>query len=162
MCNDIETNDYEKIMKCDADKAIDFLLKFDPDNLWSLTAIEPRGLDPEDGFGIVTECFSPEYDVERCKAWIQSYNDDGWNVYFTPNPPLYALNKKAKKEDIKEARWLYVDIDARGEEDLTLEKERILDNLTSERPKKIPEPTLIIDSGGGMWGFWKLEEPIVF
>jgi hypothetical protein len=80
------------------------------------------------------------------------------NLYFTVNPllPGRSPNKKPKKQDVKELAWLYVDIDPRAGENIETEKRRALAALTAFDPP----PTAIIDSGGGLQGFWKLCEPL--
>ncbi|MBK6704251.1 MAG: hypothetical protein IPG56_11185 [Caulobacteraceae bacterium] len=32
--------------------------------------------------------------------------------------------------------------------------------LTSRLPPGVPPPSAVIDSGGGYWGFWRLEKPL--
>ena len=77
---------------------------------------------------------------------------------------------KARREDVSAVNWLYADIDPVGQEGdggilFDKNRERILAVLQNEaklRGAGIPGlPTVIIDSGGGYWGFWKLETPIV-
>lgn len=146
---------------CDPEQATAFLQEFSPDAPWALTAIWPQGIPgiPEGKKNIYTETFNPD-EVERCKAWIKEINDRGWNIYFMINPPKRYLNKKGSKDDVAEVRWLYVDLDPRAGEPLEQERERIEKLLTTNLPKQIPKPTVIVNSGGGMWGFWKLKIPL--
>jgi hypothetical protein len=128
--------------------AIDFLRRFEPDGPWVLTAIVP------DGGKTYTDTFGPGTE-EECEAWIDSHQGIR-NVYFMVNPPTRALQSKAKKSDVREMRWLHVDSDPEAGKDLAAERERILKKLQEFRP----EPTVILDSGGGYQAFWKLSEPV--
>ncbi|MES2846127.1 MAG: virulence-associated E family protein [Pseudomonadota bacterium] len=68
---------------------------------------------------------------------------------------------KAKKEDVASVGWLWVDVDPRVGEELVVERARILARLTTNLPKGVPPPTVIIDSGRGFWGLWRLSQPVV-
>ncbi|WP_143058011.1 DNA primase family protein [Loktanella fryxellensis] len=68
---------------------------------------------------------------------------------------------KAKKEDVASVGWLWVDLDPRAGEELDLERARLLGLLTTDLPKGVPPPTVIIDSGRGFWGLWRLSQPVV-
>jgi hypothetical protein len=78
------------------------------------------------------------------------------NIYFSVNPVTRDISKKAERTDIASVDWLHVDIDPRAGEDPLKEKERALAKLRSYSPP----PTAIIDSGGGVQAFWRLEDPI--
>ena len=82
------------------------------------------------------------------------------NLYFHVNPPLRDITKKAEREDIKEVAWLHVDIDPRAGEDIEEERTRALALLTVNLPQGVPPPSVVVFSGGGYQGFWKLEQPI--
>lgn len=96
-------------------------------------------------------------DVEAARAWLDQHNGQK-NIYFHVNPCLRDLKKKAEREDVEALAWLHVDIDPRVGEDLEQERERALRLLTSP-PQGVPPPTVIVFSGGGYQGFWKLAEP---
>lgn len=132
--------------------SIKFLKKWAPEGPWVLTSIQV------DKKGIATKTFYPK-DEKDLKAWLNQYNGKR-NIYFHVNPPLHDLNSKANREDIKSVDWLHVDIDPRPEGDLDKERERCLALLTTELPRGVPKPSVIIFSGGGYQGFWKLKEPI--
>jgi len=70
-----------------------------------------------------------------------------------------TLHKKATKNDVAEARHLWIDLDPRGDEPLEAERAAMLQLLTTEWPQGIPRPNRVIDSGRGYWGFWKLPTP---
>ena len=66
------------------------------------------------------------------------------------------MNKKAKKGDVTALAWLHVDIDPADGNDLTEERVRIKELLETFKLK----PNVIIDSGGGYQGFWRLKTPV--
>lgn len=127
------------------DVTIDFLENWRPSGPWALTAIKPDG-------PISTKTFT---DLESAKVWIDEYQGLR-NLYFHVNPIRYNINTKAEKKDISALEWLHIDIDPREGEDLETERKRAFDLLVNFTPM----PTVIIDSGGGFQGFWKLTEPI--
>lgn len=128
----------------DTRAAIAFLQKWNPEGPWVLTAIVPDGK-------IETATFKAIAWVDAAQ-WIEE-RQGVKNVYFHVNPVRRSLDNKASKEDIAALAWLHVDIDPRVGENFDEERERALRML---REYKYP-PTVIIDSGGGYQGFWKLE-----
>ncbi|WFU64841.1 VapE domain-containing protein [Bradyrhizobium brasilense] len=137
--------------KPDFDAAIEFLQTVYPAGPWVLTAIRP------DRKAIETRTFYPAQ-AKELEAWLRGYEDR--NIYWSVNPPLHDLNKKAEREDIKEVAFLHVDIDPRAGEDLTAERARCKALLGPKLPLGVPTPTAIVFSGGGYQAFWKLETPI--
>ena len=67
---------------------------------------------------------------------------------------------KGTKKDVASVQWLWVDIDPRDGEPLGAERARILGMLTVALPEGVPPPTLVVDSGRGYWGLWRLAEPV--
>lgn len=132
--------------------AVEFLRAFAPRGPWCLSAIEP------DTRVIETHTFGPDT-AEACEAWIARWNGVR-NVYFTVNPVMRAMNKKPERTDIAALAWLHVDIDPRTGEDLESERVRALGLLTEKLPKGVPAPNVVVDSGGGYQGFWKLRTPV--
>ncbi|WP_169829176.1 DUF5906 domain-containing protein [Tsuneonella mangrovi] len=139
-------------------EAIDHLKWLRPDGPWTLTAIFP------DGGPTKTETFGPETE-EQCLRWLEDRTSEGMNLYFMVNPARSKLRSKAKKEDVEDLAWLHVDLDPRKKPDsdrsepvewFKKERERVLGALRDFTPP----PSLIIDSGGGLQGFWRLEEPL--
>lgn len=128
----------------DTRAAIEFLKKWSPEGPWVLTAIVPDGK-------IETTTFMPAAWVDAAQ-WIEE-RQGVKNVYFHVNPVRRKLENKASKEDVASLAWLHVDIDPRAGEDFEEERQRALKML---REYKTP-PTVIIDSGGGYQGFWRLE-----
>ena len=134
-----------------ANSAIEFLLLFYPQGPWLLTAIQT------DRKAIETRTFGPD-SADRAASWIEEFNGIR-NIYFSVNPPLRELKKKAERADIKELAWLHVDLDPRAGENIDAERERILKVLESP-PGELPPPTCIIFSGGGYQAFWRLSDPM--
>lgn len=93
------------------------------------------------------------------QAFISDKGSAGFDLYFTPNPVRGILPKKATKNDIVEARHLWVDLDPRKTEPLEAERAAMLALLTTEPPDGLPRPNRVIDSGRGFWGYWKLDAP---
>lgn len=135
------------------EEAIDFLRHWRAEGPWALVAIPPNQS------GLQSGMFGPETE-QQCRAWLeQRINSD--NIYFTVNPlvrPMEGANSKAKKADVRGMAWLHVDVDPRPGEPLVSERERALRVLQNY----VPPPTVIVDSGGGYQGFWRLteEQPI--
>src|SRR5689334_10288923 len=131
----------------DTEAAIEFLGHWAPGGPWTLTAIEP------DSGRIETRTFR---EASEARCWI-----DGWqtqrNLYFSVNQPKTDITKKASKTDIGLGVGLHVDLDAPAGADLTEVKPTLVSRLQNYSQR----PTVIIDSGGGAQGFWRLWEPTV-
>ena len=131
--------------------AIAFLRKWSPEGLWVLTAIHP------DSKAIETKTFD-EARMEELQGWLEKHNGQR-NIYFSVNPTMGEVTKKATRGQIKSLSWLHVDIDPREGEDIELEQKRALNKLKEGLPAGVPEPTCIVFSGGGYQGFWRLNDP---
>ncbi len=123
--------------------SIDFLKKWCPEGPWVLTAIIPDGKTE-------TVTFAPAA-WKKAVDWIESHQGKR-NLYFHVNPVRGVLNNKASKEDIARMAWLHIDIDPRAGEDFDEERVRALELLQKFELR----PSVIVDSGGGFQGFWKL------
>lgn len=132
-----------KGVKPDTAAAVAFLAKWSPDSPWVLTSIIPDGKTD-------TRTFQPTASKEAAK-WIDE-RQGSQNLYFHVNPVLRPLTAKASKEDVARLAWLHIDIDPRAGEDHNEERDRALRLLREYKLR----PTVIIDSGGGFQGFWKL------
>lgn len=139
--------------KPDNKAAVDFLKKWNPEGPWVLTAIQI------DRKAISTQTFYPK-DTKPLNDWLSQYNGER-NIYFHVNSVMRDMTSKAHKEDIKSAEWLHIDIDPAKGQDLDEERERALGLLTDRIPKGIPKPTVIIFSGGGYQGFWRLKGSVM-
>lgn len=135
-------------MKGKNEASLDFLQKWNPDGPWILTSIQT------DRKGINTTTFRPSEEKDLLN-WLEKYNGVR-NIYFHVNSVTRDLTSKALKEDIKSADWLHIDIDPEQGEDLQEARDRALGLLTDNLPKGIPKPTVIVFSGGGYQGFWRL------
>lgn len=136
----------------DNQKVLDFLYKLYPQGPWALTAIAP------DKKFIETRTFGPSTE-EGLIDWLELHNGQR-NLYFHINEVRYFISKKAERTDIKSVNYFHVDLDVQVGEDVATGRERCLRQLTKDRPKEVPEPTIIVSSGGGIQAFWKLQEPI--
>lgn len=131
-------------------QSLDFLQRWAPQGPWILTAIQP------DTKSITTRTFRPEEKIDLV-SWITIHGVDR-NIYFSVNPTVRPVDKKAERTDIAALAWLHVDVDPRPREDLRAEQVRAL-SLLQNPPGGIPPPTAIVFSGGGYQGFWRLREP---
>ena len=93
------------------------------------------------------------------QKFITDHGNAGFDIYFSPNPIKGTLHKKASKNDVVEARHLWIDLDPRVNEPLEAERAAMLALLTTNLPEGMPRPNRVIDSGRGYWGFWKLATP---
>lgn len=133
--------------------AVDFLNRwYGEDDLRVLTGINPIRKVPT-----VTASFRPDQ-ADNMRAWLGEHGAER-NIYFSVNPVARAITKKASREDIREVAWLHVDVDPRAGEDLDEEQERAL-RILREPPAGVPKPTVIVFSGGGYQGFWRLAEAL--
>jgi hypothetical protein len=131
--------------------SLNFLRRFHPGR-WLLSAIAP------DKKSIVTATFD-EARQDECRRWLELHGATR-NLYFSLGDIAADLSSKASREKISAVRWLWCDVDTRAGEDFTTDRARILALLQSP-PASLPPPSLIIDSGGGYWGLWKLSAPFI-
>lgn len=129
----------------------DFLNLWRPGGPWLLVSIHPA-TGKTTGRTLVSAADAAQ--------WARDENKTK-NIYWSPNPTIRPIDKKATKADIARVEFLYVDLDPRAGEDLATERERIRKRLNgSLAADGIPTPSFIIDSGGGWQAFWRLAEPI--
>ena len=127
----------------------DFLHRLRPGGPFVLTSIIPDG-KPD------TQTFT---DAAHAQAWALAENKTA-NVYYSVNPTIGPVARKAKKEQMAALAFLHLDLDPHAGEDFHEERARILALLTVSRPAGVPAPTVIVDSGGGYQALWRLAEPI--
>jgi len=91
--------------------------------------------------------------------WITTMNRDHHNLYYHVGIPKRDLNRKAERADIDKVLWLHVDIDPRSGIDPQICRQQAI-SLLENGKDGIPPPTVIVDSGGGIQAFWKLNKYI--
>ena len=123
----------------------EFLLWAYPNGPWVLTAI------PVEGGRTTTVTF---VNMPQALAWVEQFAGKQ-NLYWTVNKVRGIVNSKPKKADLEEAHFLHVDIDPRKGEDAEGARKRIVEKVRGFKPA----PSAIVDSGGGIQCFWKLDEP---
>lgn len=93
-------------------------------------------------------------DVEAALEGAEKANAQGFNIYWTVNIVRPGLNRKPSKADITHARFVHVDIDP-PKTGGAFDKGAIAAAMSDiEAP-----PSFIIDSGGGLQAFWRLDAP---
>lgn len=131
-----------------ADEALRFLEWLDPVGLHNLVAIDPvSGAVEAFGFRFGGEDFGRG--ATDARAWIDGRNGKA-NVYFSINAPSGAarIDTKLRRDEIGAVRAFHVDLD------------EVPDGYAWGDPAEDCAPSAVIDSGNGLWGFWKLAEPI--
>lgn len=162
-------------LRADVDAAADFLQKLYPEGPWALVAIEPDG--PISG-----QTFAAG-EVDALKRWVAHRNQTS-NVYVHVNPVAGFDGPKATEAHVRQMRFCHVDADPRVQErcgtawdqhegdhhegkecrrspheHLDAEVARIVAKL-ADPTTKVPEPTTIVASGGGVNVYWALAEPV--
>lgn len=151
----VETRPPTRHPTLNADAALNFLTIMRGDGPRALCAIGPK---PKE---IRAATFRPD-ERDQLIAWLRERDVAGANLYFMPNDARPGCeNRKAKESDVPAALWLQVDKDfdapppdADVAAFLAAERARIVAAL---RAFPIP-PTVILFSGGGLQGFWRLRE----
>ena len=139
----------------DADVVLDFLDDFFGGDKRHLVAIKKR----PNRSPIIRAGHFEAADRVGQEKFITEFGSAGFDLYFSPNPIKMTLHKKAKKDDVAEARHLWIDLDPRPGEPLEAERTTMLTLLTTDLPPGMPRPNRVIDSGRGFWGYWKLAAP---
>jgi uncharacterized protein (DUF927 family) len=130
---------------------IGFLKNFFGDAPWPLVAIKHGGEIKAVSFGN-----APKREAAAAE-WVRRWNEEEhYDLYFAINPLKMPLYRKALKDDVAVAAWLWTDLDPAKNEDDAAAQAR-LDAAISQLPPGIPgPPTWEINSGRGRWSFWKL------
>lgn len=154
------------VLTPDVGEAHAFLDRIYPDRFRVLVAINP--LAPKGKEEIAGRTFEPG-DQAGVERFIHTAYKKGWNVYYTVNPTLRPMEKKPKRIDVAEIRFLHVDVDPRKPEPderedmaafLAREHERIGNLFGDKLPEGIPMPTVLVHSGGGFNALWLLASPL--
>ena len=89
---------------------------------------------------------------------MPKFEENKKDLYVSVNPILLEKGKapKRNKSNVSKLKYLYMDLDLYK---LGLTKEQVI-NLLEERyyEKLIPTPTMVIDSGRGLYLLWKINE----
>jgi hypothetical protein len=125
-----------------------------PAGVLLLVAIDPRRTENN----VTGRTFTLPGDTPAATEWAVAQNDRGWNVYWTPNEAR-PLHGKAKKTDMRRARYMWADCDPavfkfKGYD---AARRNLLDELL---PKLAASASFVIDSGHGLQAFWLLDEPV--
>ena len=131
------------------DESARFLEWLRPGGPWVLSAIEV------DRKGIRTNTLKTAPELLK---WLEKWGATR-NIYYSVNPLMREVAKKAEREDIAALALLHVDIDPRAGEELGAERDRALSLLNSP-PGDVPKPSCVIFSGGGFNALWKLDQPL--
>jgi hypothetical protein len=93
-------------------------------------------------------------DIDAALADAATANGNGFNIYWTVNIVRPKLHKKPTKADITHARFVHVDIDP-PKTGGAFDKQQIAAAML----EIAAPPSFVIDSGGGLQAFWRLDEP---
>jgi len=87
-------------------------------------------------------------------ARLGAANRDRWNICIGPNPR--RERGKSGDANVLFARCLFVDFDKIGGDGLGMadEAETLIDDM------KLPQPSMIVNSGHGIHCYWRLSEPM--
>ncbi len=110
-------------------------------------------INPENGT-IHTKSFGWD-EGDQFAPWVKDHSNQGWNLYFSPNPPT-VKDKKPGKEEIESIRFLWVDCDPLPGETVPAALARILARV---KATTVP-PSYVVKSGRGYQLYWQLSEPL--
>ena len=93
-------------------------------------------------------------DIDAALESAAKANANGFNIYWTVNYVRPGLHNKPTKADITHARFVHVDIDPPKTGGAFNKGEITAALLEIDQP-----PSFVIDSGGGLQAFWRLDGP---
>jgi hypothetical protein len=141
-------SDASEALKVNVADAVAFLRMLDPrpEARFDLASLDPT---KEKGPHART-FFAPELDGPDFAAWVKRENA-ARNVYVTINAARdnAPKDKRLSKKDIGLVRAAWVDVDKVPKNDA------VGNFMASDEP-----PTVIADSGNGVWGYWVLDNPV--
>lgn len=118
-------------------------------------------ISPESG-GIAGETFNLPGQREGLTAWVAQHEGRA-NLYYSLNAATGAERKgragKLAEADVTHIRGVAVDLDPRPGEPLDAEKGRLLETVAGTG-NTFGEPSVIVDSGGGVQALWLLPAPL--
>jgi len=126
--------------------AVSFLRDLRPSGPWVLTSIVPDGKTR-------TKTLAS---LQACEQFVQEEAAERKNIYYSLNPLLRVVSKKASKEDVARVEYLHVDADPRDDESPADFKAR-MGPLVAQLVKR---PALVVDSGNGLQLLWRLQQAV--
>ncbi len=130
-------------LSADGSAIADFLINEVGGAALHLVAITPDGPTEGRWFG---------GDAAAAARWASDLNAAGKNIYWTTNQARPGLNRKPSKADIVRTRFAHVDIDPPKGGGSFDKAAKIAELESATLP-----PTFILDSGGGLQAFWRLD-----
>lgn len=92
--------------------------------------------------------------IDEALVWAQKLNAEGFGIYWSVNAVRPLRDRKPSKADISHARFVHVDIDP-PKTGGKFDKPEIIAALSG----LATPPSFVIDSGGGLNAFWRLDIP---
>ncbi|RXV70212.1 hypothetical protein C6W92_00810 [Roseovarius sp. A46] len=102
-------------------------------------------------------------EISEATSFVASGNSDDAqrNMYFLPNAEFLEGNRK--KQNLSAVRFLHVDLDYKDYPGTPEEQADFVIGILHDdkkRPKGVPLPSAIWETGGGCQAVWKLDEPL--
>ena len=136
------------------DVAVGWLTALSPSGPWFLYAADSTGVEP----GLPVRRFTLNQ-LDEMRAWIAARLDHH-NLYYSPNTPLPTITKHPTKAEITYLNFLHVDLDLPKSGPHTAPTEENFARLLRRLRAMVPAPHLIVFSGGGYQGLWRLANPL--
>lgn len=139
----------------DLDTSIGFLSALRERGPWNLTAIVPDG-------PIHSATFT---DGAKMRGWLERHVGHA-NLHYSANPASTpsGVGGRVRKEDLDRIEFLHGDFDV----DKLPEGHPLANDTIMQRKSTVEfdmemqtTPTLLVDSGGGLQGLWRLAEPLL-
>jgi hypothetical protein len=131
--------------------SVEFLDKLRPGGPWVLTAILPDTMP-----GQPPTVTRTVHNAKVIVAFVRKYNGER-NIYYSVNPTRHAMDRKAAKTDISAVEYVLADLDPKDGESSEDAKRRYLAAINAG---VCPKPTFLVDSGNGLQGLWRIDEPV--
>lgn len=136
----------------DYEQTIKFLDIFRPNGPHLLTAI------PVEGGRLVTKRFESTDGVVK---WCETMND-AHGLYYHVGVPREGVDRRMNKLAVGAIDHFWVDVDPKGDNLGEARHAIVAALMATPSPEGVPQrPSIIVDSGGGFQGLWRLSEPII-
>jgi hypothetical protein len=129
------------------DEAIAFLRALQPDGPWVLDTAKGGRMRRHARLA----------DDAAVRDFVQA--TAGRDTYALLGIPNEGVTGQPDKAAMRGAAVLWVDLDPRAGEDLEEGRARLHALANGRRPPGAPPPSLVVDSGRGLWMFWRLATP---